>query len=49
MTSFCNLCKEKVYRKIVAKGFHLIKDAKGLDHIAYFEFIVVLLSWRKRI
>ena len=30
--------------KLVAKGSHLVKDAKGLDLIAYYGFIVFLLS-----
>ena len=47
MGSFCNLWKEEACMKFLAKVSKLIKDAKGLDSVAYSEFIVVLVSLRK--
>ena len=34
--------------QLLAKGFLLIKDVKGLDTTSYSKFVVFLVSLRKR-
>jgi len=46
--TFCHMWREEVRMQLLAKGFLLIKHAKLLDSGGYFEFIVVIVSIRKR-
>jgi hypothetical protein len=49
LSAFNSMWRAEVCHQHLAKGTLLIKNAHSLDAIEYFDFILILVAWRKRL